>query len=53
MRWMLTNKLKLNNSKTEFIYSQLKCDMSGLSVNVGEGMISQSSKVRHLGVIYD
>ena len=24
---------------------QLKCDLSGLSVNVGESMISQSSKV--------
>ena len=32
---------------------QLKCDLSGLSVNVGECMISQSSKVRDLGVIFD
>ena len=30
---------------------QLKCDLSGLSVNVGESMITQSSKVRDLGVI--
>ena len=31
----------------------MKCDLSGLSVNVGESMISQSSKVRGLGVIFD
>ena len=36
---MITNKLKINDSKTEFIVfrsPQLKCDLSGLSVNVGE-----------------
>ena len=32
---------------------QLNCDLSGLSVNVGENMITQSSKVRDLGVIFD
>ena len=32
---------------------QLKCDLSGLSVNVGETMITQSSQVRDLGVIFD
>ena len=55
-RWMITNKLKINDSKTEFIVSrspQLKCDLSGLSVNVGESMITQSSKMRDLGVIFD
>ena len=55
-RWMITNKLKINDSKTEFIVFrslQLKCDLSGLSVNVGESMITQSSKVRDLGVIFD
>ena len=53
---MITNKLKINDSKTEFIVfrsPQLKCDLSGLSVNVGESMITQSSKVRDLGVILD
>ena len=47
---------KINDSKTEFIVfrsPQLKCDLSGLSVNVGESMITQSSKVRDLGVIFD
>ena len=46
---MITNKLKINYTKTEFIVfrsPQLKCDLSGLSVNVGESMITQSSKVR-------
>ena len=55
-RWMIINKLKINDSKTEFIVfrsPQLKCDLSGLSVNVGESMITQSSKVRDLGVIFD
>ena len=31
----------------------MKCDLSGLSVNVGEIMITQSSKVSDLGVIFD
>ena len=32
---------------------QLKCCLSGLSVNVGESLITQSSKVGDLGVIFD
>ena len=51
-RWMITKKLKINDSKTEFIVfrsPQLKCDLSGLSVNVGKSMITP--KVRDLGVI--
>ena len=55
-RWMITNKLKINDSKTQFIVCrspQLKCKLSVLSVNVGENMITQSSKVRDLGVIVD
>ena len=46
---MITNKLNINDSKAEFIVfrsTQLKCDLSGMSVNVGESMITQSSKVR-------
>ena len=53
---MITNKLKNNDSKTEFIVfrsPQLKCDLSGLSGNVGESIITQSSKVRELGVMFD
>ena len=55
-RWIITNKLKMNDSKTEFIVfksPQQKCGLSGLSVNVGESMITQSSNVRDLGVIFD
>ena len=40
--------------KTEFIVfrsPQLKCDLSGLSVNVDKSMLT--SKVRDLGVIFD
>ena len=53
---MITNKLKINDSKTEFIMfrsPQLRCDLSSLSVNVGECQITQSLKVRDLGVIFD
>ena len=42
------------HSKTEVIVfrtPQLKCDLSGLSVNVGESMITQSSNMRDLEVI--
>ena len=55
-RWIITNKLKINDLKTEFIVfrsPQLRCDLSGLSVNVGESQITQSLKVRDLGVTFD
>ena len=55
-RWMITDKLKINDSKTECIVfrsPQLRCDLSGLSVNVGESQITQSLKVRDLGVTFD
>ena len=55
-RWMITNKLKINDSKTEFIVfrsPQLRCDLSSLSVNIGENQIMQSLKVRDLGVTFD
>ena len=51
---MITNKLKINDSKTKFIVfrsPQLRCDLSGLSVNVGESQITQSLKVKDLGVL--
>ena len=31
----------------------LRCDLSGLSVNVGESQITQSLKARDLGVTFD
>ena len=42
--------------KTEFIVfrsPQLRCDLSALSVNVGEIQITQSLKVRDLDVKFD
>ena len=53
---MINNKLKINDSKTEFIVfrsPQAKQDLSGLSVIVGDSIIQQSSKVRYLGIIFD
>ena len=52
---MITNKLKINDSKTEFIVfrsPQLRCDLIGLSVIVGESQITQSLKVRDIGVTF-
>ena len=55
-RWMITNKVKSDDLKTEFIVfrsPQLRCDLSGLSVNAGESQITQSLKVRDFGVTLD
>ena len=53
---MITDKLKINYSKTEFIVfrsPQLRSDVSGLLVIVGESQITQSLKLRGLGVTFD
>ena len=50
---MITNKLMIQKQFIVFRSPQLKCDLSGLSVNVGESMIAQSSKMRDLGVIFN
>ena len=55
-RLMITNLLKINDSNTEFIVlrsPQLRCDLSGLSVNVSESQITQSLQVRDLSVTFD
>ena len=47
-RWMVTNKLTINELKTEFIVFrslQLRSDLSGLSVNLGETQIAQPLKL--------
>ena len=52
--WMIKNKLKINDSKTEFIIFRsplLKQNLSDLSVSVGDMQVSPSSKVRDLGVV--
>ena len=54
--WMMKNKLKINDSKTEFIIFRsplLKQNLSDLSVSVGNMQVSPSSKVRDLGVVFD
>ena len=54
--WMIQNKLKINNSKTEFIifrFPQCKASISSVSVSVGDSNVLPSSKVRDLGVIFD
>ena len=53
---MIKNKLKINDSKTKFVVfrsPQAKQDLSSLSVSVGDSVITQSSKVWDLGVIFD
>ena len=53
---MITNKLQINDSKTECIVlrsPQLRCDLSGLSVNDGESRIMQLLKVRDLSVTFE
>ena len=47
---MNTNKLKISDSKTEFIVfrsPQLRCDLSCLSVNVCDSQTTQSLKVKY------
>ena len=54
--WMIKNKLKINDSKTEFIIfrsPQCKASIRGVSVSVGDSNILPSPKVRDLGVIFD
>ena len=54
--WMINHKLKINDSKTEFliIRSQFsKATLPKLTVTVGDTEISSSDKARNLGVIFD
>ena len=54
--WMIKNKFKINDSKTEFIIFRsplLKPNLSDLSVSVGDMQVSPSSKVIDLGVVFD
>ena len=54
--WMIKNKLKINDSKTEFIIFRsplLKQNLSDLSVSVGDMQVSLSAMVRDLGVVFD
>ena len=55
-QWIILNKSKINDAKTEFISfrsPQMKHDLNGLSVNVADSQIVPSVKVRNSGVIFD
>ena len=49
--WMIKHKLKINDSKIEFIIS--RSPLFFLSVSVGDMQVSPSSKVRELSVVFD
>ena len=54
--WMIKNKLKINDSKTEFLVlssSFLKQQFNDLQINVGNTEINPSLSARNLGVIFD
>ena len=54
--WMIKNKLKINDSRTEFkifLSPLLKQNLCDLAVSVGDMQVSPSSKVRDLGVVFD
>ena len=54
--WMLQNKLKLNESKTEFMIIGTSRQISKLdvtSIRVGNSVVTPSNTVRNLGVWFD
>ena len=53
---MIQNKLKINDSKTEFLVltsSFLKQHFNDLNISVGNSRIAPSISARNLGVIFD
>ena len=53
--WMIRNKLKINDDKTEFlvISSRRASSRTDFSINIGDAVIKPSSSCRNLGVIFD
>ena len=54
--WMLVNKLKLNEDKTEVMLcnpKKIDIDPSIDSINIGNDKIMFSKKVKNLGVYFD
>lgn len=54
--WMLTHKLKINDSKTEFLLLGTKQQLEKISISeimVGDSLIRPVDKIRNLGVIFD
>ena len=55
-KWMVVNKLKLNDSKTEFFVAASAHNLRNfpdVQLNVGNTLISPSETIRNLGVIFD
>ena len=55
-RWMVVNKLKLNDSKTEFFVAASGHNLRSLpnvQLDVGGTLISPSKTIRNLGVVFD
>ena len=54
-RWMISNKLKLNDDKTEFIVfsSKFRPRPCLSNVQIGSECIEHSNTVRNLGVLFD
>ena len=53
--WMTTNKLKLNNDKSEFLFlhSRFRHSLSPPTISVGMENIRPSQQALNLGVIFD
>lgn len=54
--WMVKNKLKLNDDKTEFMLISSphnKKQLHSLSINIGSEIVNSSSSARNLGVVMD
>jgi hypothetical protein len=55
--WMIQNKLKINDSKTEFIIlaspNALSKLQSNLKLHIGKSCINPASSAKNLGVIFD
>ena len=55
-KWMLTHKLKINDSKTEFLMIGTKQQLEKVNITeikVGDSLIKPVSSARNLGVIFD
>ena len=55
--WMITNRLKINDSKTDFLiirslFSKV-ASLQDFTISVGESSICRSETARNLGVIFD
>ena len=55
-QWMTSNKLQLNEQKTEFFMTASKHNLkrlSNITLTIGDAMIEPSPIIRNLGVVFD